>query len=116
MKIKLDENLPVRLAVALARHGHETDTVIDENLAGFPDEAVWLAAGAEQRFLITQDLDFSDTRKFVPGTHPGILLVRLREPGGQRLLEAVSAIAGDIDGWAGCFVVLTDHKIRIKRP
>jgi len=116
MKIKLDENLPARLVGALARHGHETDTVIDENLAGFPDEAVWLAASAEQRFLITQNLDFSDTRQFAPGTHPGILLVRLREPGAQALLDAVSAIAGDIYGWAGCFVVLTEHKIRIKRP
>ncbi len=116
MKIKLDENLPVRLVGALEQHGHETDTVIDENLAGFPDEAVWLAAGAEQRFLITQDLDFSDTRKFAPGTHSGILLVRLREPGAQALLDAISAIAGNINGWAGCFVVLTDHKIRIKRP
>lgn len=71
MKIKLDENLPARLVGALARHGHETDTVIDENMAGSPDEAVWLAANAEQRFLITQNLDFSDTRKFAPGTHPG---------------------------------------------
>jgi predicted nuclease of predicted toxin-antitoxin system len=116
MKIKLDENLPVRLVGALEQHGHETDTVIDENLAGVPDEAVWLAASAEQRFLITQDLDFSDTRKFVPGTHSGILLVRLREPGAQALLDAISAIASDINDWAGCFVVLTDHKIRIKRP
>ena len=72
MKIKLDENLPVRLVGALARHGHETDTVIDESLAGFPDEAVWLAASAEQRFLITQDLDFSDSRRFTAGTHSGI--------------------------------------------
>ncbi|MDO9224652.1 MAG: DUF5615 family PIN-like protein [Pseudomonadota bacterium] len=116
MKIKLDENLPARLVGVLVRHGHETDTVIDENLSGHPDEAVWQAASAEQRFLITQDLDFSDTRKFVPGAHPGILLVRLREPSGQRLSDAVSAIDGDIDGWAGCFVVLTDHKLRIKRP
>jgi predicted nuclease of predicted toxin-antitoxin system len=116
VKIKLDENLPVRLVGVLAQHGHETDTVIEENLAGYPDEAVWHAAVAEQRFLITQDLDFSDTRKFIPGAHTGILLVRLREPGSQRLLEKVSAIAGDIDGWSGCFVVLTDHKIRIKRP
>jgi len=38
MKIKLAENLPARLAVALTRHGHEADTVIDENLAGFPDK------------------------------------------------------------------------------
>lgn len=116
MRIKLDENLPARLVGMPARYGHVADTVMDEGLTGHPDEAVWDAAGSEQRFFITQDLDFSDTRKFTPGTHPGILLVRLREPGGQRLMEKISAIASEIDGWSGCFVVLTDHKLRIKRP
>ena len=33
MKIKLDENLPVRLAVKLAELGHDTDTVVEEGLA-----------------------------------------------------------------------------------
>jgi hypothetical protein len=64
MKIKLDENLPARLIGALARHGHEADTVMGENLAGYSDAAILHAAGVEQRFLITQDLDFSDTRYF----------------------------------------------------
>jgi predicted nuclease of predicted toxin-antitoxin system len=28
------------------------------------------------RFFVTLDTDFSDVRKFTPGSHPGILLVR----------------------------------------
>jgi predicted nuclease of predicted toxin-antitoxin system len=42
------------------------------------DCEVWEAAQRDERFLITQDLDFSDVRRFVPGSHRGILLVRLR--------------------------------------
>jgi len=38
---------------------------------------MWSAARRDERFLITQDLDFSDIRQFKPGTHPGLLLVRL---------------------------------------
>ena len=34
MKIKLDENLPARLATALRQLGHEVDTVPSEGLAG----------------------------------------------------------------------------------
>jgi hypothetical protein len=68
------------------------------------------------RFLITQDLDFSDTRQFAPGTHAGLLLVRLREPGAHALLEAISTVAAEIADWGGCFVVLTENKIRVKRP
>jgi hypothetical protein len=66
--------------------------------------------------LITQDLDFSDTRRFEPGTHPGLILVRLREPGGNELLKKVGVVAGEISMRAGCFVVLTDNKIRVKHP
>jgi hypothetical protein len=39
---------------------------------------------ASQRFLVTRDLDFSDVRTFAPGTHRGLLLVRLRKPVGWR--------------------------------
>jgi predicted nuclease of predicted toxin-antitoxin system len=116
VKIKLDENLPARLATLLAQHGHEVDTVRDEGLAGCTDFLVWKAAKGEGRFFVTQDLDFSDVRQFRPGTHAGLLLVRLREPGANQLLSKVGAIAGDLSGWAGCFVVLTDNKLRVKRP
>ena len=116
MKIKLDENLPARLVPALRKYGHDVHTVPEEQLSGKPDQDIWQAACQESRFLITQDLDFSDTRKFTPGTHSGLLLLRLREPGAQALINAVLAVAAEIDDWGACFVVLTDNKLRIKRP
>lgn len=116
MKIKLDENLPARLVPVLERYGHETDTVWDEGLTGQADEVLWQTAQRAARFLITQDLDFSDASRFSPGTHVGLLLVRLREPGANALLARIGSVAADMHAWHGCFVVLTDHKIRIKRP
>jgi predicted nuclease of predicted toxin-antitoxin system len=118
VKIKLDENIPTRVAAVLSNRGHEVDTVVSENLIGRPDDIVWQKASSSGRFFITQDLDFSDIRKFLPGTHSGLLLVRLRDPGANALSERISAVIGDnaIEGWRGCFVVLTDRKIRVKRP
>jgi predicted nuclease of predicted toxin-antitoxin system len=81
VKIKLDENIPAGLVPALEGLGHAVDTVASEGLKGALDESVWAVARARGRFLVTQDLDFSDIRRFAPGTHPGLLLVRLREPG-----------------------------------
>jgi predicted nuclease of predicted toxin-antitoxin system len=66
VKIKLDENLPDRLVAVLTGLGHNVDTVGAEQMTGRADPDVWSAAQAAQRFLITQDLDFSD----VAGTRP----------------------------------------------
>lgn len=118
MQIKLDENLPVRLVAALALLEHDVDTVSTEGLSGRPDEDVWDAAQTAGRFLVRQDLDFSDMRRFQPGTHPGILLVRLRNPGRNALfIKVVSLFENEAaETWAGCFVVVTEHKLRIRRP
>lgn len=118
MKIKLDENLPRALAAQLAKLGHDVDTVPQEGIAGADDATVWRAAQADSRFLITQDLDFSDIHQFAPGTHAGILLVRLRQPGRLALLRRVHQVfvTEDISTWAKCFVVLSDYKLRVVRP
>jgi hypothetical protein len=81
VKLKLDENLPEVLIGELVSLGHDVDNVRLENLAGESDPRVWQAAQNAERFLITQDLDFSNLRQFAPGTHHGLLLVRLRTPG-----------------------------------
>lgn len=118
MRLKLDENLPAALAVRLSLLGHDVDTVPEEGLAGKVDEEIWNVSQAARRFLITQDLDFSDIRAFAPGTHQGILLVRLANPSRRRLIDRVEEIFRNenVEGWRGCFVVMTDRKIRIRRP
>ena len=118
MKIKLDENLPVRLAGALEKLGHDTDTIPEEGLAGRSDLYVWEAAQEAERFLITQDLDFWDTRRYTPGTHHGILLVRLRDPGRNALLKRVHGLfrSEAVESWKRCFVVVTDRKLRVRNP
>ncbi|MBI3359074.1 MAG: DUF5615 family PIN-like protein [Nitrospirae bacterium] len=116
MRIKLDENLPARLIGILALLGHETDTVSQEGLSGYNDDLVWKAAQVANRFFITQDLDFSDLRRFAPGTHAGLLLIRLREPGRNALLRRIQTLFQTevVGRWKGCFVLVTEHKIRIR--
>lgn len=77
MRVKLDENLPASLGEVLTTHGHDVDTVLAEDLAGHPDPDVAAAVKTDQRFLITLDKGFGDIRAYPPGTHPGILVLRL---------------------------------------
>jgi predicted nuclease of predicted toxin-antitoxin system len=118
MKIKLDEHLPARLVAELARLGHDAETVPAQGLGGRPDDQVWTAAQREGRFLITQDMDFSDVRRFKPGRHHGLLLVRLREPGREALLWRIKTLfeSEDVATWQRGFVVATDQKLRVRRP
>ncbi len=118
MKIKLDENIPASLAAALVEFGHDVDTVLDENLKGADDRRVWQAAQSEQRFFITQDLDFSNIDIFQPGSHSGLLLVRIGSPNLRILSEKITGIFGseNTEDWGGCFIVLTNRKLRIRRP
>jgi predicted nuclease of predicted toxin-antitoxin system len=117
MRFKIDENLPQDLVGALRALGHDAESVFDEGLSGVADPEVWDAAQREQRFLITQDVRFADARMFTPGAHHGMMLVRLKRPGLRALLEKIAAVIAeeDVQSWPGCFVVLTDGKLRVRR-
>lgn len=118
MNIKLDENLPAALVKVLTAAGHDVDTTPEEGLTGRPDSDVWRTTQDAGRFFVTQDLDFSDIRRYQPGTHHGLLLVRLAEPSRRRLIERIQHLFATepVGTWRGCFVVVTDRKIRIRRP
>ena len=90
----------------------------EEGLTGRSDHDVWQETQRTGRFLITQDLDFSDLRQFQPGSHYGLLLVRLPNPSRRSLIECVDSAFNTeaVETWQRCFVVLTDRKIRIRRP
>jgi len=118
MRIKIDENLPLQIALKLKSFGHDVHTAQDEGLGGCVDPVIWQAAQRDERFLVTQALDFSDARQFAPGTHHGILLIRLRSPSRFTLIERIEELLKNenVSGWAGCFVEATDRKVRVRRP
>jgi predicted nuclease of predicted toxin-antitoxin system len=118
MQIKLDENLPQELVSVLTALAHDVDTVRDEGFAGHDDGTVWQAAQQARRFFLTQDLDFSDIREFTPGTHMGLLLIRLDHPSRAMLVGRVRQVfeTEDVDSFSGCLVVATEHKLRVRRP
>lgn len=118
MRIKLDEHLPVGLVPLLSALGHEVNTVPAEGIGGEEDDVVWRTAQADGRFLITQDLEFSDSRKFAPGTRHGLLLVRLPQPARIAQQERVASLfrTEAVDTWSGCLVTATPRKVRVRRP
>lgn len=95
MKFKLDENLPASSTAILAKAGHDVDTVADEALAGAPDQDVVAAATAAGRILISLDRGLGDIRAYPPGSHAGIVVLRLTDQSGPE--SAVGVVEGLLD-------------------
>lgn len=117
MRIKIDENLPLSLVETLNAFGHDADHVVTEGLTGRDDLAVWAAAQVEDRFLITQDIRFANAHMSAPGTHAGVLLIRMRNAASSELTRVVRTVFAehDVEGWRGCFVVVSGRKVRVRR-
>ncbi len=117
MRLKVDENLPARLVSVLLELGHDVDTVVGEGLKGAQDVDLWPAVQKAERFLITKDLGFSDARRYPPGTHRGILVFRLSDDRSAVVAKRLELVfRGEaVNGWSGCLVIVTDHKVRVRR-
>lgn len=118
MKVKLDENLPASLADLLSSRGHDVDSVLSEGLLGRDDPEIAAAAKADGRMLITLDKGFGDIRTYPPGTHPGIIVLRLPDESAGTVRQAVTDLVDHhrLDDLAGTVTVLHHGRLRIRLP
>ena len=71
LRFKLDENMPLELALDLERLGHSADTVLHGGLRGAPDPAVLAAAAKANRILLTLDKGIANIRRSAIHQHAG---------------------------------------------
>lgn len=116
MKFKLDENLPALVHRALTTLGHDAHTVTMEGLSGASDGVVLQACASEDRVLITLDMDFSDIRRYPPGSCPGIWVLRPSKQTFQVLEVLVRAAVrlSDSEPVGGRLWVIDEKRIRIR--
>lgn len=61
LRIKVDEDLPKAATQLLRAWGYEdTMSVLDQDMGGWKDSALWEVVQSEHRFLITADKGFAD--------------------------------------------------------
>jgi hypothetical protein len=78
----------------LTSAGHDVDTVGEEGLSGVPDPDVVAAAAAAGRVLISLHVGLADIRAYPPGSHAGIVVVRLTDQSATAVSKAVGDLAG----------------------
>lgn len=118
MRIKVDEDLPVIVAVMLRERGHDALSVLEQGLGGWKDPELWRAVQREGRFLVTADKGFGDVRVYPPGLHTGVLLLRPDEDGIRPLIELMQEVLArhPLETLLGLLTVVTPRSIRIRRP
>jgi predicted nuclease of predicted toxin-antitoxin system len=117
-RIKLDENIGTSPQALLRQEGYDVEGVYDEELSGVSDSTLWTQVTEENRFLITLDLDFADVRRFPPGTHPGILLLRPQSSSRTAVTNVLERVLEEynLEGLSGCLAIADERHTRLRRP
>jgi len=116
MRFLLDMNLSTEVAVWLRAQGHDAVHLRELGLQTLGDEAVLAKAVAEQRAILTFDLDFADIIAAAGAARVGVILFRLRSAQSARIvarLPAVLAVAGRaLEN--GAVVIVEEARLRIR--
>jgi len=118
VRIKVDENLPRQIATLFGAQGHNATTVVEQGWGGFPDERLWLLAQIDRRWLVTGDKGFADIRRYPPGSHCGVILLRPGDENRRGFIELARRLLDDLnlEELNGAVIVATPSGIRIRRP
>lgn len=116
MRFKIDENVHPEVAALLRENGHDAVTIWDQSMRGSVDERVADVCRAEQRALLTLDLDFSDVRRYPPREYHGLVVLRVRDQSRRRVVAAVSAILPMIgkEQLEGRLWIVEEVRVRIR--
>ena len=116
MRFKLDENLPIQFKRLFTESGHDAATVIDEGIGGVTDGELASVCLAEERVLVTQDLDFADIRTYPPPKHPGIIVFRLATQARDDVLQVAATLIEALVTASpiGQLWIVEDTRVRIR--
>jgi predicted nuclease of predicted toxin-antitoxin system len=115
----VDENIPRSTAPALRDDGHQAVDVRDVGLRGADDVEVFAYAQSMSATLLTADRDFSSALTFRPGTHAGMVVVRIpnqvpNNAVNREILRFIHELRNT--PLAGLIVVVEVGRTRIRRP
>ena len=94
-EVQAGRESPASSTAILTGVGHDVDTVADEGLTGAADQDVVTTATAAGRILISLDRGLGDIRSYPPGSHTGIVVLRLTDQSAATVSKAIS----DLTAW-----------------
>ena len=117
VRLKVDENLPRDITELMVGHGYDAVTVGDQGWQGMADDELWGRVRAEGRWFVTADKGFADLRRYPPGSHAGLILLRSSEESWANYLRLSGMVLERVklSEAAGAVVVVTRRGIRVRQ-
>ena len=114
----VDEDLPRSLAAGGRAKGVDAVHALDAGLLAKPNREILITAVGQQRSVVTADREFGNPLLYPPGSHAGVVLVRVPEwldPDMRinRVVDALVSLAGDV--LHGTIAVVDMARIRMRR-
>lgn len=78
MRLFADECVYSVTIKTLRAWGHDVETAQEAGLSGHNDNELLQYAISQNRILISIDMDFSNALRFVPSSHTGIIILKIR--------------------------------------
>jgi predicted nuclease of predicted toxin-antitoxin system len=116
VKFKIDENLPVDLAMVLRDAGYDATTVAEQGLGGSADPGIASVCRNEDRALVTLDLDFADIRAYPPNQYSGLIVLRLRKQDQPHVVRTVTRLIPifSTEALHGRLWIVEEDRLRIR--
>lgn len=116
MNFFLDENFPKSAEIYLTSSGHKVHAVRSSKIEGLDDHSVFKLVQEKESIFLTTDKDFFHTVPLQFSSHCGILIITLRLPNRQKILEKLEWALENIDlqNMSNKVILLRDKSYTIK--
>jgi predicted nuclease of predicted toxin-antitoxin system len=116
MRFLVDACVDIRVAEWLRGQGHDSVHLGEQGLQRLADDEIFRKAVAEDRCVLTFDLDFGEVAAPTGGTKGSVVVFRLGDSGYRRVIERLAAVlaesAGAVIKGAVISVEETRHRVR----
>jgi predicted nuclease of predicted toxin-antitoxin system len=112
-----DMGVSPRVVQWLREQGHDASHLRDEGLQRLPDGDIFLKAVAEQRVIVTFDLDFSEILALSSDRTASVVVFRLRNTRTENVIARLQAVIAQSSEALeeGAIIIIEDARHRIRR-
>jgi predicted nuclease of predicted toxin-antitoxin system len=117
LRFLADMGVATRVTEWLRRAGHDVRHLRDEGLYRLPDGDVFRKAAAEQRVILTFDMDFGELFALSGERQASVILFRLHNTRSDHLVERLSVVLRESSRALeqGAIIVVEESRHRVRR-